>query len=47
MCIRDRPIIKRWLDYIIDIVTRLDFGDSFVTRQPVRDEILALFPVTL
>ena len=43
----DQPIIKRWLDYIIDIVTRLDFGDSFVTRQPVRDEILALFPVTL
>ena len=42
----DQPLLKRWLDYIIDVVTRLDFGDSFVTRQPVRDEILAFFPVT-
>lgn len=43
----DQPLLKRWLDYIIDVVTRLDFGDSFVTRQPVRNEILSFFPVTL
>ena len=43
----DQPLIKRWVDYIIGIFTRFDFGTSYVTRQPVRDEIFAFFPVTL
>ena len=33
----DQPLIKRWVDYIIGIFTRFDFGTSYVTRQPVRD----------
>lgn len=43
----DQPLVKRWVDYHIGIFTRFDFGTSYVTRQPVRDEIFAFFPVTL
>lgn len=43
----DQPLIKRWFDYIVGIVTRFDFGTSYQTRQPVIDEVLAHFPVTL
>jgi peptide/nickel transport system permease protein len=43
----DQPLIKRWFDYIVGIFTRLDFGTSYVTRQPVIKEILVYFPVTI
>ena len=43
----DQPLLKRWIDYIVGIFTHFDFGTSYATRQPVRNEILAFFPVTL
>jgi len=43
----DQPLIKQWWDYIVGIVTRFDLGDSYQTRQPVINEVLARFPVTL
>ena len=41
------PFIVRYTSYIMGIVTELDFGNSFRTRQPVFDEIFARFPTTL
>lgn len=43
----DQPLIKQWFDYIVGIVTKFDFGTSYQTRQPVINEVLARFPVTL
>jgi len=43
----DQPLIKQWWDYIVGIVTRFDLGNSYQTRQPVINEVLARFPVTL
>jgi dipeptide transport system permease protein len=42
----DRPIIVQYLDYLWGIV-RGDLGTSIVTRRPVLDEFLTLFPATL
>ena len=42
----DRPIHVQYLDYLGGIVTG-DLGNSIVTRRPVLDEFLALFPATL
>jgi peptide/nickel transport system permease protein len=41
------PFIIRFINYVIGIVTRFDFGISFVTGQPVAKEILSRFPNTL
>ena len=43
----DRPFIIRYLNYVKDIVTRFDFGRSYLSRTPVFDEILMRFPNTL
>ncbi len=43
----DQPLIKQWFDYIVGIITRFDFGTSYQTRQPVINEVLARFPITL
>ena len=43
----DQPLIKRWFDYIVAVFTRFDFGTSYVTRQPVLNDILVYFPVTV
>jgi len=42
----DRPIFVQYMDYLGGIVTG-DLGSSIVTRRPVLDEFLALFPATL
>jgi dipeptide transport system permease protein len=42
----DRPIHEQYLDYLGGIVTG-DLGNSIVTRRPVLDEFMALFPATL
>src|SRR3546814_9915358 len=42
----DRPLIVQYLDYIGGILTG-DFGNSIVTRRPVLDDFMALFPATL
>ncbi|MCL2565059.1 MAG: ABC transporter permease [Defluviitaleaceae bacterium] len=41
------PFFTRFFAYVINVVTRFDFGTSFRTRQPVFDEILIRFPYTL
>jgi len=43
----DKPFPIRFIDYVMGIVTRLDFGKSYRTRQPVFNEIAARFPTTL
>jgi len=42
----DRPIVVQYLDYLGGIVTG-DFGNSIVTKRPVLNEFLSLFPATL
>lgn len=43
----DQPLAKRWVDYIIGVFTRFDFGTSYATSQPIRNELLAHLPVTI
>ena len=43
----DRPAYQQYLEWITGIVLRGDFGNSYWTRQPIRDEFVARFPVTL
>jgi peptide/nickel transport system permease protein len=43
----DRPIHAQYLDWIGGIVLRGDFGNSYWTRQPILEEFVHRFPVTL
>jgi peptide/nickel transport system permease protein len=43
----DRPAYQQYLEWVGGIVMRGDFGNSYWTRQPIRDEFVARFPVTL
>ena len=43
----DRPAWLQYLAWVGGIVTRGDFGNSYWTRQPISEEFLARFPVTL
>ena len=43
----DRPVHTQYLEWIGGIVTRGDFGRSYWTRQPILDEFVRRFPVTL
>jgi peptide/nickel transport system permease protein len=43
----DRPMYVQYADWIGGILTRGDFGRSYWTRQPIIDEFLHRFPVTL
>ncbi len=42
----DDPIVLQFVNYVGGIVTRLDFGTSYKTNQPVFDELIQRFPVT-
>lgn len=42
----DRPMLERFGRYILDAL-RLDFGESYRSREPVFNEILRKFPTTL
>ncbi len=42
----DRPFFVRYFKFITDFL-RLDFGKSYNTRKPIRDEIAVRIPVTL
>ncbi|MCD2183366.1 ABC transporter permease subunit [Rhizobium sp. GN54] len=42
----DRPMYIQYLDYLGGLVTG-DFGSSIVTKRPVLDDFLQLFPATL
>jgi peptide/nickel transport system permease protein len=43
----DRPAYLQYLEWIGGIVLRGDFGNSYWTRQPIWDEFIRRFPVTL
>jgi peptide/nickel transport system permease protein len=43
----DRPAYVQYLDWVGGIVLRGDFGSSYWTRQPIWDEFVHRFPVTL
>lgn len=40
------PYLVQLGNYIKDLVTKLDFGDSYITERPVMTEILERFPNT-
>ncbi|MCR4268482.1 ABC transporter permease subunit [Nitratireductor sp. ZSWI3] len=42
----DRPLPVQYFDYLTDVLSG-DFGNSIVTRRPVLDDFLTLFPATL
>ena len=42
----DRPLSTQYLSYVLDLF-RGDLGHSLVTRRPVLEEFLTLFPATL
>ena len=43
----NNPFFTQFWNYIKGIVTRRDFGVSYVTRKPVIDEIFNRFPITV
>ncbi|MDY3919201.1 MAG: ABC transporter permease [Candidatus Limivivens sp.] len=43
----DQPFLVRFLNYIGDIVLHFDLGNSYQSRQPVVNDIIARFPNTL
>jgi peptide/nickel transport system permease protein len=43
----DRPAHAQYLEWIGGILLRGDFGNSYWTRQPILDEFVQRFPVTL
>ncbi|MBI2017167.1 MAG: ABC transporter permease [Candidatus Rokubacteria bacterium] len=43
----DRPVHVQYLEWIGGILLRGDFGRSYWTRQPILEEFVHRFPVTL
>ena len=43
----DRPALVQYVEWIGGILLRGDFGNSYWTRQPILDEFVRRFPVTL
>jgi peptide/nickel transport system permease protein len=43
----DRPAYLQYVDWVGGILLRGDFGNSYWTRQPIWDEFISRFPVTL
>jgi peptide/nickel transport system permease protein len=43
----DRPMHEQYLEWIGRIVLKGDFGSSYWTRQPILEEFVRRFPVTL
>ncbi|MBI2216051.1 MAG: ABC transporter permease [Candidatus Rokubacteria bacterium] len=43
----DRPAYLQYVEWVGGIVLRGDFGESYWTRQPILDEFVGRFPVTL
>ncbi|GGH49386.1 ABC transporter permease subunit [Frigidibacter albus] len=42
----DKPLIQQFWIYLQKVFTG-DFGDSFLTKRPIMDDILRVFPATL
>ena len=43
----DRPVIVQYLDYLRKVVLHGDFGESFISKEPVFEEIASRLPHTL
>ena len=43
----DRPAFVQYVEWVSGILLRGDFGSSYWTRQPIWDEFISRFPVTL
>lgn len=43
----NRPFVVRYMEYVVDLVTHLDFGESYSTLRPVRNMIAERLGVTL
>ncbi len=43
----DQPVMVRWLNYIVGVFTRFDFGTSYISGQPIGAEIASHLPVTI
>lgn len=43
----NQPILKRYVDYVVDMVANQDFGTSYYTKQPVFNEIWPRYIVTI
>lgn len=43
----NRPILDRYFEWVTGVVTRFDFGKSWLTSQPVTEAIISRLPVTL
>ena len=41
------PLLVQFVNYVKGIVTKFDFGVSYVNRIPVLDEIINRFPITI
>lgn len=41
------PLLTQFVNYVKDVVTKFDFGVSYVNRIPVLDEIVNRFPITI
>lgn len=42
----DKSFIEQYIDYIVGIVTRGDFGKSYKTGRPITETLLERFPTT-
>ena len=43
----NRPFVVRYVEYVVDLATRLDFGESYSTLRPVKNMIAERLGVTL
>lgn len=43
----DKPFLVRFANFILDAVTKFDFGKSYRSQKPVVSEIQIRFPITL
>lgn len=43
----DKPFLTRYADYVKNVITKLDFGESYRTREPVLDEVMKRAPVSI
>lgn len=43
----DKPLLVRYVNYVVGLVTRGDLGTSYKTGQSVTSELISRFPVTL
>lgn len=43
----DRPVFERYFLYLEDVILHFDFGTSFMSKVPVKEEIISRVPISL